>query len=66
MTWRDGHAWHYLEERPNVHIKAEVGKGTRYDLCPSVVSVLAKLGNKNAGTPAVSDCKAGTCLYDLC
>src|ERR1700678_3252035 len=45
-----GHLGRGLEQRPDVDVEAEVGEGAGDDLLPTVVAVLAHLGDEDPGT----------------
>lgn len=49
-----GAAQSYLEEGPYVHIKADVGEPGSDDFGPSVVAVLAHLGNEDTRPAALT------------
>ena len=42
------------EQRPDVHVEAQIGEGGGYHLLAAVVAILADLGDQDARTPAVA------------
>ncbi len=46
-----------LEERPDVDIKSEVGKGSCNDPCTPVVAILTQFGDQDARAAAGGYCK---------
>ena len=51
-----GQRGHFLgrrEQRPDLHVEAQIGEGRGDDLLSAVVAVLAHLGDQNAGTTAL-------------